>query len=168
LIGLIKWEFEYTLFAFQDELVDRLLVRICSIQYLIFQRLLDLNCSPLRALNEANLTSATQTLNFNPTMHYWTKTSHSDEQHFAICFIICGNMSIKFKSNNCWKIKYWIEQIRSFWTNNYFKWTKCFISFIFTTERVFYNSHLYIHYKWSEFNISDPDFKFQSHNALWD
>jgi hypothetical protein len=25
LIGLIKWEFEYTLFAFQDELVDRLL-----------------------------------------------------------------------------------------------------------------------------------------------
>jgi hypothetical protein len=23
--GLIKWEFEYTLFAFQDELVDRLL-----------------------------------------------------------------------------------------------------------------------------------------------
>jgi hypothetical protein len=30
-----------------------------------------------------------------------------------------------------------------FWQNNYFKWTKCFISFIFTTERVFYNSHLY-------------------------
>ena len=30
-----------------------------------------------------------------------------------------------------------------FLTNNYFKWTKCFISFIFTTERVFYNSHLY-------------------------
>jgi hypothetical protein len=25
MIGLIKWEFEYTLFAFQDELVDRLL-----------------------------------------------------------------------------------------------------------------------------------------------
>jgi hypothetical protein len=25
LIRLIKWEFEYTLFAFQDELVDRLL-----------------------------------------------------------------------------------------------------------------------------------------------
>jgi hypothetical protein len=25
LIGLIKWEFECTLFAFQDELVDRLL-----------------------------------------------------------------------------------------------------------------------------------------------
>jgi hypothetical protein len=25
LIGLIKWEFEYTLFAFKDELVDRLL-----------------------------------------------------------------------------------------------------------------------------------------------
>ena len=42
----------------------------CSLQYLIFQRLLDLNYSPLSALNEANLTSATQTLNFNPTMHY--------------------------------------------------------------------------------------------------
>jgi hypothetical protein len=28
-------------------------------------------------------------------------------------------------------------------TNNYFKWTKCFISFIFTMERLFYNSHLY-------------------------
>jgi hypothetical protein len=67
LIGLIKWEFEYTLFAFQDELVDRLLfIRSCSLQYLIFQRLLDLNYSPLNALNEANLTSATQTLNFNP------------------------------------------------------------------------------------------------------
>jgi hypothetical protein len=26
LIGLIKWEFEYTLFAFQDELVYRLLL----------------------------------------------------------------------------------------------------------------------------------------------
>ena len=25
LIGLIKWEFEYALYAFQDELVDRLL-----------------------------------------------------------------------------------------------------------------------------------------------
>jgi hypothetical protein len=37
---------------------------------LIFQRLLDLNYSPLSALNEANLTSATQTLNFNPTMHF--------------------------------------------------------------------------------------------------
>jgi hypothetical protein len=33
-------------------------VRICSLQYLIFQRLLDLNYSPLSALNEANLTSA--------------------------------------------------------------------------------------------------------------
>jgi hypothetical protein len=40
----------------------------CSLQYLIFQRLLDLNYSPRSALNEANLTSATQTLNFNPTM----------------------------------------------------------------------------------------------------
>ena len=37
-------------------------VRSCSLQYLIFQRLLDLNYSPLSALNEANLTSATQTL----------------------------------------------------------------------------------------------------------
>ena len=45
-------------------------VRSCSLQYLIFQRLLDLNYSPLSALNEANLTSATQTLNFNPTMHF--------------------------------------------------------------------------------------------------
>jgi hypothetical protein len=43
-------------------------VRSCSLQYLIFQRLLDLNYSPLSTLNEANLTSATQTLNFNPTM----------------------------------------------------------------------------------------------------
>jgi hypothetical protein len=42
-------------------------VRSCSLQYLIFQRLLDLNYSPLSALNEANLTSATQILNFNPT-----------------------------------------------------------------------------------------------------
>ena len=41
-----------------------------------------------------------------------------------------------------WKIKYWSEQLRTFLTNNYFKWTKCFISFIFTTEKVFYNSHL--------------------------
>jgi hypothetical protein len=31
----------------------------------------------------------------------------------------------------------------TFLTNNYFKSTTCFISFIFTTERVFYNSHLY-------------------------
>jgi hypothetical protein len=31
-------------------------VRSCSLQYLIFQRLLDLNYSPLSALNEANLT----------------------------------------------------------------------------------------------------------------
>ena len=53
-------------------------VRSCSIQYLIFQRLLDLNCSPLSALNEANLTSATQTLNFNPTMPYRAKTSQPD------------------------------------------------------------------------------------------
>jgi hypothetical protein len=37
-----------------------------SVYYLIFQWLLDLNYSPLSALNEANLTSATQTLNFNP------------------------------------------------------------------------------------------------------
>jgi hypothetical protein len=44
--------------------------RSCSLQYLIFQRLLDLNYSRLSALNEANLTSATQTLNFNPTMHF--------------------------------------------------------------------------------------------------
>jgi hypothetical protein len=50
-------------------------VRSCSLQYLIFQRLLDLNYSPLSALNDANLTSATQTLNFNPTMHYRAKTS---------------------------------------------------------------------------------------------
>jgi hypothetical protein len=48
-------------------------VRICSLQHLIFQRLLDLNYSPLSALNEANLTSATQTLNFNPIMHYQAK-----------------------------------------------------------------------------------------------
>jgi hypothetical protein len=27
-----------------------------------------------------------------------------------------------------------------------YSWTKCFISFIFTTERVFYNSHLYLLY----------------------
>jgi hypothetical protein len=53
-------------------------VRICSLQYLIFQRLLDFNYSPLSALNEANLTSATQTLNFNPTMHYQIKTSQPD------------------------------------------------------------------------------------------
>ena len=51
---------------------------ICSLQYLILQRLLDLNYSPLSALNEANLTSATQTLNFNPTMHYRAKTSQPD------------------------------------------------------------------------------------------
>ena len=57
------------------------MVRICSIQYLIFQRLLGLNYSPLSALiNEANLTSATQTLNFNPTMHYQVKTSQPDGQ----------------------------------------------------------------------------------------
>ena len=49
-----------------------------SLQYLIFQRLLDLNYSPLSALNEVNLTSATQTLNFNPTMHYQAKTSQPD------------------------------------------------------------------------------------------
>ena len=53
-------------------------VRSYSLQYLIFQRLLDLNYSPLSALNEANLTSATQTLNFNPTMHYQVKTSQPD------------------------------------------------------------------------------------------
>ena len=53
-------------------------VRICSLQYLIFQRLLDLNNSPLSTLNEANLTSATQTLNFYPTMHYRAKTSQPD------------------------------------------------------------------------------------------
>ena len=47
----------------------------CSLQYLIFQRLLDLNYSPLSALNEANLTSATQTFNFNPTMQLLGKTS---------------------------------------------------------------------------------------------
>jgi hypothetical protein len=35
-------------------------------------------CSPLSALNEANLTSATQTLNFNPTMPYRAKTSRPD------------------------------------------------------------------------------------------
>jgi hypothetical protein len=46
-------------------------------------------------------------------------------------------------TNNRWKIKYWSEQLRTFLTTNYFKLTKCFISFIFTTERVFYNSHLY-------------------------
>ena len=40
---------------------------------IIFQRLLDLNYSPLSALNEANLTSTTQTLNFNPTMHFCLK-----------------------------------------------------------------------------------------------
>jgi hypothetical protein len=28
-----------------------------------------------QTLNEANLTSVTQTLNFNPTMHYQVKTS---------------------------------------------------------------------------------------------
>ena len=44
------------------------MVHSCSLQYLIFQRLLDLTYSPLSALNEANLASATQTLNFNPTM----------------------------------------------------------------------------------------------------
>jgi hypothetical protein len=32
----------------------------------------------LSALNEANLTSATQTLNFNPIMHYQAKTSQPD------------------------------------------------------------------------------------------
>jgi hypothetical protein len=53
-------------------------VRICSLQYLIFQRLLDLNYSPLSTLNEANLTSATQTLNFNPMIHYRAKTSQPD------------------------------------------------------------------------------------------
>ena len=52
-------------------------VRSCSLQYLIFQQLLDLNYSPLSALNEANLTSSTQTLNFNPTMHFWLKTSQA-------------------------------------------------------------------------------------------
>ena len=52
-------------------------VRSCSLQYLIFQRLLVLNYSPLSALNETNLTSATQTLNFNPTMHFWLKTSQA-------------------------------------------------------------------------------------------
>ena len=45
-------------------------VRSCSLQYLIFQWLLDLNDSPLSALNEANLISATQTLNFNSTMQF--------------------------------------------------------------------------------------------------
>jgi hypothetical protein len=31
--GLIKWEFEYTLFAFQDELVDRLLLDLENFGY---------------------------------------------------------------------------------------------------------------------------------------
>jgi hypothetical protein len=51
-----------------------------------------------------------------------------------------------------WKIKYWSEQLRTFLTNNYFKWTKCFISFIFTTERVFYNSHLYFYHLKHNYN----------------
>ena len=54
------------------------MVRSCSLQYLDFQRLLDLTYSSLSALNEANLASATQTLNFNPTMHYQAKTSRPD------------------------------------------------------------------------------------------
>ena len=69
-------------------------VHICSLQYLIFQLLLDFNYSPLSALNEANLTSATQTLNFNPTMHYRAKTSQPDGKitnlQFASLFVeIC-------------------------------------------------------------------------------
>jgi hypothetical protein len=35
-----------------------------------FPTVINLNYSPLSAVNEANLTSATQTLNFNPTMHF--------------------------------------------------------------------------------------------------
>jgi hypothetical protein len=55
------------------------LVRLVKLALLLYrQRLLDLNYSPLSTLNEANLTSATQTLNFNPTMHYQAKTSQPD------------------------------------------------------------------------------------------
>jgi hypothetical protein len=43
-----------------------------------FPTVINLNYSPLSALNEANLTSATQILNFNPTMHYQAKTSQPD------------------------------------------------------------------------------------------
>jgi hypothetical protein len=61
---------------------------------LIFQWLLDLNYSPLSALNEVNLTSATQTLNFNATMHYRPKASQPDGKitnlRFASLFVeIC-------------------------------------------------------------------------------
>jgi hypothetical protein len=59
-------------------------VRICSLQYLIFQWLLDLNYNPLSALNEANLTSATQTLNFNPTMHYQVKPDGKIRNFFSL------------------------------------------------------------------------------------
>jgi hypothetical protein len=58
---------------------------ITIIWALIFQRLLDLNYSPLSALNEADLTSATQTLNLNPTMHHQVKTSRIP---FIIMFIL--------------------------------------------------------------------------------
>ena len=58
-------------------------IRICSIQYLIFQRLLDLNYSSLNALNEANLTLATHTLNFKPTMHYRTVVKTNRTSFYA-------------------------------------------------------------------------------------
>jgi hypothetical protein len=42
-------------------LISNFFMGCCSLQYLIFQWLLDLNYSPLSAFNEANLTSVTQT-----------------------------------------------------------------------------------------------------------
>ena len=59
-----------------------------------FPTVINLNYSPLSALNEANLTSATQILNFNPTMHYQAKTSQPDGKianlRFASLFVeIC-------------------------------------------------------------------------------
>ena len=73
-------------------------VRICSLQYLIFQRLLDLNYIPLSALNEANLTSATQTLNFNPTMQL--SGIHVVASVLNIFRLDIGKKSLKVQGDN--------------------------------------------------------------------
>jgi hypothetical protein len=57
------------------------------------------------------------------------------------CFI--SHPTTGYLDNRCYRELRSYLRLRTFLTNNYFKWTKCFISFIFTTERVFYNSHLY-------------------------
>jgi hypothetical protein len=47
---------------------------------------------------------------------------------------IAGNVNVATSGNVILRLDF---------SGYYFKWTKCFISFIFTTERVFYNSHIY-------------------------